>query len=102
MFPLPDINLQLKSALRMNIYFTKHQFTVKSAFRTKYIFYQSLLSLVVLGQSRAMLVASVICFQKIFGLHGVNHQILQYSEKEKVIMDKQTERQTNPQTEFLI
>ena len=29
MFPLPDINLQLKSALRPNIYFTKHQFTVK-------------------------------------------------------------------------
>ena len=34
----------------------------------------------------------------IYCLHGVNHQIIQYSEKEKVIMDKQT----NPQTEFPI
>ena len=48
--------------------------------------------LVVLGQNRAVLVASVICFQKIYGLHGVNHQILQYSEKEKVITDKSTDR----------
>ena len=50
--------------------------------------------LVVLGQNRAVLVASVICFQKIYGLHGVNHQTLQYSEKEKVMTDKQTHRQT--------
>ena len=28
-----------------------------------------------------VLVVSVICFQKIYGLHGVNHQIIQYSEK---------------------
>ena len=35
---------------------------------------------VVLGQNRAVLFASMICFQKIYGLHGVNHQIIQYSE----------------------
>ena len=39
--------------------------------------------LVILGRNRAVLVASVICFQKIYGLHGVNHQIIQYSEREK-------------------
>ena len=33
---------------------------------------------VLLGQNRAVLVASVICFQKIFGLHGLNHQIIEY------------------------
>ena len=32
----------------------------------------------VLCQYRAVLVASVICFQKIFGLHGLNHQIIEY------------------------
>ena len=32
----------------------------------------------ILDQNRAVLVASVICFQKIFGLHGLNHQIIQY------------------------
>ena len=35
MFPFPDINLQLKSALRKNIYFTKHQFTVKIGLKDK-------------------------------------------------------------------
>ena len=30
----------------------------------------------------------LICFQKICGLHGVDHQIIQYSEKEKVITDR--------------
>ena len=34
----------------------------------------------VLGQNRALVDASVICFQKIYGLHGVNHPIIQYSE----------------------
>ena len=34
--------------------------------------------LVILDQNRAVLVASVICFQKIFGLHGLNHQIIEY------------------------
>ena len=34
--------------------------------------------LLVLGQDRAVLVASVICFQKIFGLHGLNHKIIEY------------------------
>ena len=49
----------------------------------------------VLGQNRAVLAASVICFQKIYGLHdGLNHQIIQYSKKEKVMMYKQTETQT--------
>ena len=44
--------------------------------------------LVVLGQNRAVLVASMICFQKIYDLHGLNHQIFEYSKKEKVITDK--------------
>ena len=34
--------------------------------------------LVLLGQNRVVLVASVICFQKLYGLHGLNHQIIQY------------------------
>ena len=34
--------------------------------------------MVILDQNRAVLVASVICFQKIFGLHGLNHQIIEY------------------------
>ena len=46
---------------------------------------------VLLGQNRAVLVASMISFQKIYGLHGLNHQIIEYSKKEKVITDKQTE-----------
>ena len=45
---------------------------------------------VVLGKNRAVLVASMICFQKIYDLHGLNHQIFEYSKKEKVITDKQT------------
>ena len=32
----------------------------------------------ILDQNRAVLVASVIYFQKIFGLHGLNHQIIEY------------------------
>ena len=32
----------------------------------------------ILDQDRVVLVASVICFQKIFGLHGLNHQIIEY------------------------
>ena len=32
----------------------------------------------ILDQKRAVLVTSVICFQKIFGLHGLNHQIVEY------------------------
>ena len=44
----------------------------------------------------------LICFQKICGLHGVDHQIIQYSEKEKVITDKSTDRPTDRQTEFPI
>ena len=32
----------------------------------------------ILDQNRAVMVASVICFQKIFGLHGLNHQIIEY------------------------
>ena len=34
--------------------------------------------MVILDQNRAVLVASVICFQIIFGLHGLNHQIIAY------------------------
>ena len=49
--------------------------------------------LVVLGQNRAVLVASVICFQKIYGLQVVNNQIIQYSEKETVMTDKSTDTQ---------
>ena len=47
--------------------------------------------LVVLCQNRAILAASVICFQKIYGLHGLKHQIIEYSKKEKLMTDKQTE-----------
>ena len=54
----------------------------------------------ILDQNRAVLVASVICFQKIFGLHGLNHQIIEYSKKEKVMTDKSTDRPTDRQTEF--
>ena len=50
---------------------------------------------VVLGQNRAILVASMMSFQKINGLHGLNHQIIEYLKKEKVITDKQTHRQTD-------
>ena len=49
----------------------------------------------VLGGNRALVVASVIYFQKIYGLHGVNHQIIQYSEKEKVMTKKWTNKQTD-------
>ena len=45
----------------------------------------------VLGQHWARVVASVINIKKIYGLHGVNHQIIQHSEKEKMMTDKQTE-----------
>ena len=53
-----------------------------------------------LGQNRAVLVASMMSFQKIYGLHGLNHQIIEYSKKEKVITDKQTHTHTDRQTEF--
>ena len=32
----------------------------------------------ILDPNRAVLIARVICFQKIFGLHGLNHQIIEY------------------------
>ena len=50
---------------------------------------------VLLGQNRAVLVASMMSFQKIYGLHGLNHQIIEYSKKEKVITDRQTDTQTD-------
>ena len=50
--------------------------------------------LVVLGQNRAVLIASMMSFQKIYGLHGLNHQIIEYSKKEKVITDRHTHRHT--------
>ena len=49
----------------------------------------------VLGQDRAVLVASMMFFQKIYGLHGLNHQMIEYSKNEKVITDKQTDRHTD-------
>ena len=52
-----------------------------------------------LGQNRAVLVASMMSFQKIYGLHGLNHQIIEYSKKEKVMTDKSTDRQTDRQTD---
>ena len=51
--------------------------------------------LVILGQNRAVLVASVICFQQIYSFHCVNHQIIQYSEKEKVMTERQIYGPTN-------
>ena len=50
---------------------------------------------VVLGQNRAVMVASMMSFQKIYGLHGLNHQIIEYLKKENVITDKQTDRHTD-------
>ena len=50
--------------------------------------------LMVLGQNRAVLVASMLIFQKMYGLHGLNHQIIEYLKKEKVITDRQTDTQT--------
>ena len=50
---------------------------------------------VVLGQNRAVLVASMTSFQKIYGLHGLDHQIIEYSKKKIVITDRQTNRQTD-------
>ena len=55
---------------------------------------------VLLGQNRAVLVASMMSLQKIYGLHGLNHQIIEYSKKEKAITDKQTHTHTHRQTEF--
>ena len=42
----------------------------------------------ILGQNRAVLVDSVICFQKIYGLHGLKHQIIELTKKEKVMTDE--------------
>ena len=56
---------------------------------------------VLLGQNRAILVASMMSFQKIYGLHGLNHQIIEYLKKEKVITDKHTDTQTDRQN-FLL
>ena len=41
----------------------------------------------------------MISFQKIYGLHGLDHQIIEYLKKEKVITDRQTNRQTDRQTD---
>ena len=54
--------------------------------------------LAVLGQNRVVVVASVMCFQKIYGLHGLKHQIIELSKKEKVMTDKKI----NGQTKFSI
>ena len=50
--------------------------------------------LVVGGQNRAVLVASVICFQKMYGFHGINHQIFN-TWRTKKSDDGQRDRQTN-------
>ena len=42
----------------------------------------------VLGQNRVVLIASMMSFQKIYGLHGLNHQIIEYWKMEKVMTDK--------------
>ena len=55
---------------------------------------------VLLGQNRAVLVASMMSFQKIYGLHGLNHQIIEYLKKEKVITDKQTNGETDRISSF--
>ena len=55
---------------------------------------------VVLGQKGVVLVASMMSFQKIHGLHGLNHQINEYSKKEKVITGRQMDKRTDRQTEF--
>ena len=44
--------------------------------------------MVILGQNRAVLVAIMMSFQEIYGLHGLNHQIIEYSKKEKVMTDE--------------
>ena len=46
------------------------------------------------GQNRAVLDASMMSFQKIYGLHGLDHQIIEYSKKEKVITDRPTDKPT--------
>ena len=46
---------------------------------------------VVLGQNRAVLVASMMSFQKIYGLHGLDHQMIEFSKKENGQTDKRTE-----------
>ena len=56
---------------------------------------------VLLGQNRAVLVASMMSFQKIYGLHGLNHQIIEYSKKEKVMTDKQINKQTDRETDII-
>ena len=35
-----------------------------------------------------------------YGWHGLEHQIVEYLKKEKVMTDKQTHRHTDTQTEF--
>ena len=56
---------------------------------------------VVLGQKWEVLAASMMSFQKIYGLHGLDHQIIEYSKKKIVITDRQTNRQTDRQN-FLL
>ena len=50
-----------------------------------------------MGQKRAVLVASMMSFQKIYGLHGLDHQIIENSKKEKVITGRQTDKRTDKQ-----
>ena len=47
-----------------------------------------------LGQNRAALVTNVMSFQKMYSLHDLNYQIIEYLKKEKVSTDRQTDRKT--------
>ena len=38
-------------------------------------------------------------FQKMYGWHGLEHQIVEYLKKEKVMTDRQTDRQADRQTD---
>ena len=51
--------------------------------------------LVILDQNREVLVASIMSFQKIYDLQGLNHQIIEYWKK-----GKSDYGQTDTQTEF--
>ena len=48
-----------------------------------------------LDQNRAVLVASMIPFQNIYCLDGLKLSIIEYSKKEKVMTDRQTDKQTD-------
>ena len=61
----------------------KDQSALGTANATKSVLVGTWWYLVVLGQNRAVLVASMMSFQKIHGLHGLNHQIIKYRKRKK-------------------